>query len=97
MLAAHPRAVVFFWAIWSPPDKMFSPILERLAPDFNGRFAFFNADLDDENVLQLLVESKITTNPALVFFQHGQPREHAIGYLDDAALRQKLREWLALN
>lgn len=97
VLALNPRAVVFFWAVWSPPDKMLSAVLERVAPQFDSHFAFFAADLDDENIWPLAVEIGILTNPALVWFQHGQARERIIGYATEAALRQKLGEWLALG
>lgn len=97
MLAAHPRAVVFFWAIWSPPDKMFSAVLSRVAPGFDEQFAFFAVDIDAQEGADLAAMSGISTNPALVFVQHGQPREHTIGYMNGAALRQKLSDWLVLT
>ncbi len=76
---------------------MFFPVLKRVAPGFEDQIAFFSADLDDESVLQLLVEAAVATNPTLLFCQHAQPRERTTGYVNEAALRQKLREWLALG
>ena len=96
-LSAHSRAVVFFWASWSPPDRMFLPVLQRVAPEFAVPLAFYTADLDEEELVPLFAQAGVMTSPQLVLFHNGQPRERTIGYLEEAALRQKLRDWLALD
>ncbi len=97
VLAPIQRSVVFFWAEWSPSDLMLLQVLDHVAPEFNAHFAFFVAELDDEGVWPLAVETAIATTPTLVLFQYGQESAHSVGFVTEAALRQKLSEWLALS
>lgn len=97
VLALNPRALVFFWESWSPTDLLFRAVLEQVAPDFDAHFAFFAAALEEEGVWPLAREFAIMTTPALVFYHHGEERERTIGFLGEAALRQKLSDWLLLD
>ena len=93
VLNRHERAVVFFWATWSPPDRMFAPVLKRVAPEFAGRLELFSADLDEKDKWELALFAGVMTNPQIVLFRSGEVDERMIGGLNTEQLRAFLEKW----
>ena len=95
-LQQQPRALVFCWAAWSPPGKMFAPVLARVLPEFEAQFAFFTADIDEEVLVPFYAEMEVMTTPQLVLLHQGVRVASSIGYTADDALRARLDLWLQL-
>ena len=84
--------VVDFWAEWSEPCKVLSPLLETLAAEYAGGFllAKLNADALQPIVQQLGVRSV----PTVMLMRDGQPVDSFSGALPEAEIRTMLEKHL---
>ncbi len=81
--------VVDFWAEWCEPCKQLSPLLERLAAEYNGRFVLAKIDVDANQMLmqQFGVQGipavfAVVAGQALPLFQGAAPEAQIRGTLD---------------
>lgn len=93
-LRLEARAVVFCWAVWNPMDKIYGANLERVVPDYKGRFAFFTADLDDDTLVPFFTGLNAVSCPLLLLLTQGVEVDRNYGYMSEPALRAHLDAWL---
>ncbi|MFE1952874.1 MULTISPECIES: tetratricopeptide repeat protein [Streptomyces] len=81
--------VIDFWAEWCEPCKQLSPLLERLAAEYNGRFLLAKIDVDANQMLmqQFGVQGipavfAVVAGQALPLFQGAAPEAQIRGTLD---------------
>ena len=81
--------VVDFWAAWCGPCRVLSPILEKLAEEYAGRFVLVKADTDrlPEAALQFQVQSipavfGVVGGEVADFFAGALPESHVRTWLD---------------
>jgi putative thioredoxin len=80
--------VIDFWAEWCEPCKQLSPVLERLAREYNGRFVLAKIDVDANQML--MQQFGIQGIPAVFAVVAGQ----ALPLFQGAAGEQQIRETL---
>ncbi|MHA5051997.1 tetratricopeptide repeat protein [Streptomyces sp. SD15] len=80
--------VIDFWAEWCEPCKQLSPVLERLAAEYNGRFLLAKIDVDANQML--MQQFGIQGIPAVFAVVAGQ----ALPLFQGAAGEQQIRETL---
>ncbi|GAA3804621.1 tetratricopeptide repeat protein [Streptomyces chiangmaiensis] len=80
--------VIDFWAEWCQPCKQLSPILERLAREYNGRFVLAKIDVDANQML--MQQFGIQGIPAVFAVVAGQ----ALPLFQGAAPEQQIRDTL---
>ncbi|MGW1749985.1 tetratricopeptide repeat protein [Streptomyces sp. NPDC002092] len=80
--------VIDFWAEWCEPCKQLSPVLERLAVEYNGRFLLAKIDVDANQML--MQQFGIQGIPAVFAVVAGQ----ALPLFQGAAGEQQIRETL---
>ncbi|MDX2547039.1 tetratricopeptide repeat protein [Streptomyces sp. WI04-05B] len=80
--------VIDFWAEWCEPCKQLSPVLERLAVEYNGRFVLARIDVDANQML--MQQFGIQGIPAVFAVVAGQ----ALPLFQGAAGEQQIRETL---
>lgn len=81
-------AVVDFSATWCGPCKMLAPIMEELSEEMAGQVEFYNADTDEN--MDLALENKVTSIPALFLLRDGQIVDRMIGFQS----KQALKNWI---
>ena len=84
--------VIDFWATWCEPCKQLSPILERLAAEFGGRFLLVTVDVDAHP--QLAQAFQVQSIPTVFAVLKGQPIPLFQGAQPEAQVRQVLTELL---
>ncbi|MFJ7422512.1 tetratricopeptide repeat protein [Streptomyces uncialis] len=87
--SAEVPVVIDFWAEWCEPCKQLSPLLERLAVEYNGRFVLAKIDVDANQMLmqQFGVQGipavfAVVAGQALPLFQGAAPEEQIRQTLD---------------
>ncbi len=85
-------AVVDFSATWCNPCKMLEPVLEEISEEMGDKVAFFNADTDAN--MQLSMEYKIQSIPALIVFKDGEPVESMVGFRPKESIVQFIEKHL---
>lgn len=80
--------VIDFWAEWCEPCKQLSPVLERLAVEYNGRFVLAKVDVDANQML--MQQFGIQGIPAVFAVVAGQALPLFQGAAGEAQIRQTL-------
>jgi putative thioredoxin len=67
--AASP-VLVDFWADWCPPCRALTPVLERLAGEYTGRFVLAKVDADEN--MKLAGRYQLRGFPTAILFVQGE-------------------------
>ncbi|MFD4605299.1 tetratricopeptide repeat protein [Streptomyces sp. NPDC058464] len=86
--SAEVPVVIDFWAEWCQPCKQLSPVLERLAVEYDGRFLLAKIDVDANQML--MQQFGVQGIPAVFAVVAGQ----ALPLFQGAAPEQQIRETL---
>lgn len=84
--------VVDLWATWCGPCKQLSPILEKLAVEYGGRWILAKVDVDAEQ--QIAAAFQVQSIPSVYALIKGQPVPLFQGAYPEAQIRQVLDELL---
>ncbi|MFE9057057.1 tetratricopeptide repeat protein [Streptomyces mutabilis] len=86
--SAEVPVVIDFWAEWCEPCKQLSPVLERLAVEYNGRFLLAKIDVDANQML--MQQFGVQGIPAVFAVVAGQALPLFQGAAGEAQIRQTL-------
>ncbi|MFE2101714.1 tetratricopeptide repeat protein [Streptomyces sp. NPDC059468] len=86
--SAEVPVVIDFWAEWCQPCKQLSPVLERLAVEYDGRFLLAKIDVDANQML--MQQFGVQGIPAVFAVVAGQ----ALPLFQGAAAEQQIRQTL---
>lgn len=81
--------LIDFWAEWCQPCKTLSPILEKLAADYNGAFELAKVDVEAEQ--QLGAAFQIRSIPTVFLVKDGQLVDGFAEALPESAVREFLK------
>ncbi|HYG06471.1 MAG TPA: thioredoxin [Stenotrophomonas sp.] len=82
--------LVDFWATWCGPCKTLTPILEKLAAEYNGAFELAKVDVDQEQ--QIAAAFQIRSVPTVFLVKDGQLVDGFPGALPEGQLREFLAQ-----
>jgi len=77
--------LVDFWAPWCGPCRALTPILEKLAAAYGGRFKLVKVN-SDQNV-ELATAFGVRSIPNVIAFRDGKPVAHFLGALPESQVR----------
>ena len=89
-ISAAPLAMVDFWATWCGPCKILSPVVEKLAEEYDGKALVGKVDTDSE--MSLAQRFGISAIPTLIFFKNGAELKRSVGVVSEDALKAILEE-----
>ncbi len=75
--SAHTPVLVDFWADWCPPCRVLTPVLERLADEYAGRFVLAKIEADEN--MRLAGRYKLRGFPTAILFVKGEPVDQFSG------------------
>ncbi len=84
--------VIDFWAEWCGPCKQLSPVLEKLAREYGGRFVLAKIDVDANQ--QLAASAQVQSIPMVLGVIKGQAVPLFAGALPEAEVRKYLDQLL---
>jgi putative thioredoxin len=84
--------VVDIWSARSPASAEMTPILEKIATEYNGAFLLARINADEQaGIAQQLGARDL---PTLLVIENGQPVDGAAGAQDESQIRQLLAKYL---
>ncbi len=80
--------LVDFWAPWCSPCHQISPVVEKLAEEYDGRISFCKLNVDDNPLAA--GKFHVQSIPLLLFFKDGKVIEQSRGVVSESVIRTKL-------
>jgi len=84
--------LVDYWAEWCGPCKMIGPILEQIAPDYDGKLVIAKLNIDDNP--NTPPKFGIRGIPTLMIFKNGEVDATKVGALSKSQLAEFIQSSL---
>lgn len=84
VLNSELPVLVDFWAGWCGPCKMFAPVIEEFAAEYDGSVKVCKINIDEE--MGLAEQFGIMSIPTVVLFKNGNAADSRVGVISKTEL-----------
>ena len=77
VLKSDKPVLVDFFATWSGPCKMMSPVIDEVATDMEGKAAVYKLDVDESS--DIAQRYGVMSIPTLIVFENGEVKNQTLG------------------
>ncbi len=88
VIKSNEPVLVDFWAPWCGPCRMVTPVIDKLAQKYQGKFKFCKLNVDENP--KTAAKFRVMSIPTLMFFKNGQVADTVIGAVPEGALQPKI-------
>jgi thioredoxin 1 len=88
VLKSSKPVIVDFWAEWCGPCKMYSPIIEEVAKEFENKVKLVKVNVDENEALA--AKYNISSIPTTILVENGNIKASFVG----AVPKEWLKKWL---
>ena len=88
VLQSEQPVLVDFWAEWCMPCRMLTPIIDKLAGEYNGKVKVGKVDTDSNR--DVSIKYGISAIPTVILFKNGQVAQKFVGLRQEKDFREAL-------
>lgn len=88
VIKSNEPVLVDFWAPWCGPCRMVTPVIDKLAQKYQGKFKFCKLNVDESP--KTATKFRVMSIPTLMFFKNGQVADTVIGAVPEGVLQPKI-------
>lgn len=90
LIESGKLVVIDFWAEWCGPCRMMTPIVEKLAEEFEGKAYVGKCNVDEDG--DISAKYSVRNIPTIVFVKDGQLVDKQVGACSEGDLRAKIEK-----
>lgn len=91
VLKSKTPVVVDNWAPWCGPCRIFSPVIDEISKEYDGKVKFVKLNTDDNQ--DIAAKYNIMSIPTVLLFEGGEVKAMSVG----AIPKPEFKKWLDSN